>query len=176
MSQWVHAPYHKFHARETYMVTGATLNKQLLFKSNDELDLLQNTFFTLALHYNWRLEAWALFSNHYHFIAQSPENSSTLKKIITHFHASTARLLNELQGTPGRKVWYQYWDTHLSFQNYYLARLNYVMQNPVKHGMVNCAKAYKWCSASWFEQNASQVYYLNVTNFKIDKTSILDDF
>ena len=33
----------------------------------------------------------------------------------------------------------------------YLARLNYVHQNPVKHGLVRVANQYRWCSAAWLE-------------------------
>jgi hypothetical protein len=36
----------------------------------------------------------------------------------------------------------------------WLARLNYVHQNAVKHGLVPIAHQYPWCSAPWFETNA----------------------
>jgi putative transposase len=176
MTNWPHAPHHAFNQKGTYMVTGSTLDKKLLFKTQEELDLLQAIFLNLASHYQWHLEAWALFPNHYHFIAQSPNDPKTLKKLISHLHATTARELNRLHQTPGRKVWYQYWDSLITFQISYLARLNYVMQNPVKHGMVAYAKDYKWCSAAWFEANASKSQYLTVTNFKTDQVSVIDDF
>lgn len=158
------------------MVTGATLYKEHLFKTPEELDLLQNTLLSLALRYDWHLEAWALFPNHYHLIAQSPEDPSTLQRFISHFHNTTSRSLNILQQKPGRKVWYQYWDSHITFQASYLARLNYVMQNPVRHGVVLSATEYRWCSAQWFEQHAPKAYYATVSNFKIDTVSVLDDF
>ena len=115
------------------MVTGATLAKEHFFKTDDELDLLQDALLSLAARYQWHLEAWSIFPNHYHMIAQSPETAATLKNFITHFHANTARELNVRHQKPGRKIWYQYWDTQLTFHNSYLARLNYVMQNPVRH-------------------------------------------
>jgi putative transposase len=96
--------------------------------------------------------------------------------MITHLHASSARKLNELHLTPGRKIWYQYWDTRITFQSSYLARLNYVMQNPVKHKIVHKADQYKWCSASWFEKNASKAYLETVTNLNTDGAQVLDDF
>ena len=176
MTQWPHAPLHIFNEKGTYMVTGSTLGRELLFKTPEELDLLDNHLKALALDYKWNLEAWAIFSNHYHFIAQSPEDPSTLKKFVTHFHSITARLLNTQQNTPGRQVWYQYWDTRLTYQNSYLARLNYVMQNPVRHKIVESAETYKWCSTFWFKQNAPKSYIKTVLNFKIDGVKILDDF
>src|SRR6185295_13265442 len=41
-----------------------------------------------------------------------------------------------IDNATGRQVWYNFWDTKLTFENSYLARLNYVHQNPVKHGLV----------------------------------------
>ena len=64
--RWPHAPCHRFDAVGTYMITASTLHKKLLFQSVQELDLLQNTIFELSLKYEWKLEAWTIFPNHYH--------------------------------------------------------------------------------------------------------------
>lgn len=176
MCSWPHAPCHRFNSAGTYMVTGSTFNKQHLFRTFDDLDLLQKIFFELAEKYQWKLEAWALFSNHYHFIARSPENPNNLSPFMRHFHSSTARALNDLHQVPGRVVWYQYWDTQLTYYASYLARLNYVMQNPVKHGRVSAAEMYPWCSIHWFKQHSSSVQRAIVTNMKIDMVNVYDDF
>lgn len=115
-------------------------------------------------------------SNHYHFVAQSPENPESLSKFIAHLHANSARKLNELHRTAGRKIWYQYWDSRITFQNSYLARLNYVMENPVRHRVVEHSRQYKWCSAAWFEKSASKAHYETVHAFPVDSVHILDDF
>lgn len=158
------------------MVTGATINKEKLFNQDQELDFLQHLLLELADHYQWKLEAWAIFPNHYHFIAQSPAHAKSLGKFITHLHASSAKKLNELHKTPGRKVWYQYWDSQITFQNSYLARLNYVMQNPVKHKIVLKADQYNWCSAGWFENNVSLAHLKTVTSLNTDSVHVIDDF
>jgi putative transposase len=56
------------------------------------------------------------------------------------------------------------------------ARLNYVHQNPVKHGLVQVANQYPWCSASWFETNARSGFVQSVYSFKIDRLNVPDDF
>lgn len=176
MNHWFHAPHHSFNEKGTYMVTAATYKKERIFTQPEELDLLQNELLILAKHYQWNLEAWALFSNHYHFIAQSDQHPDTMRNFITHFHAASAKVINHSQGKEGRKVWYQYWDSHITFHRSYLARLNYVIQNPVKHQIVEQANQYKWCSASWFENNTSKAYFNTVTSFKTDSVKIFDDF
>ena len=158
------------------MITAATLYKQPLFDSPDKLTLLENRLLSLAKDYNWQLEAWAVFSNHYHFIARSQTRSSDLKQLLKHLHSDTARSLNALDRKPGEVVWYNFWDTMLTFEESYLARLNYVHQNPVKHGLVPVANQYEWCSAAWFERTAPAATVKTIYGFKIDKLRIDDDY
>ena len=89
---------------------------------------------------------------------------------------TTAKQLNDWDATPGRQVWFQYWDGHITFEKSYLARLNYVHNNPVRHGVVQFAENYRWCSASWFIQNASPALVATVKGFKTEKLDIPDDF
>lgn len=176
MRSWPHAPIHILNEKGTYIVTGATYNKEHFFKEPTHLNDLQETLLELADKYQWHLEAWAIFSNHYHFIAQSPDHPITLRKFINHFHSSTSRRLNEEQQLPNRKVWYQFWDTKITYQRSYLARLNYVMQNPVKHQLVNCPTLYPWCSAAWFKRNVTTARWKTVMAVKTDSVNIHDEF
>lgn len=120
-----------------------------------------------------------MFSNHYHFIArpaQGPSARADLGLMIKALHERTARELNELDAQPGRRVWHNYWDTSLTFEASYRARLNYVMQNPVKHGLVAAAEDYRWCSAAWFERVNTGAWVQTIQRFKTDKLKIDDDY
>jgi len=91
-------------------------------------------------------------------------------------HTRTAGWVNRLDNTPGRKVWHNFWDTRLTYQKSYLARLNYVHQNAVKHGLVLVANQYSWCSARWFEALASSGMVRAIYGFKTDGLSVSDTF
>ena len=84
--------------------------------------------------------------------------------------------MNRLDQSPGREVWFNFWDAKLTYERSYLARLNYVHQNAVKHGLVQVANRYAWCSASWFERTASLSAVKTIYSFKTDKLNIHDDF
>jgi REP-associated tyrosine transposase len=125
------------------------------------------------------LEAWSVFSNHYHFVAQSPQSENTaesLSEMISLFHEKTAKWINKLDQQTGRKVWHNFWDTQLTFERSYLARLNYVHQNPVKHGLVLVATRYPWCSAAWFERTARPAQVKTIYAFKLDKVKVYDEY
>lgn len=141
MTDWPHAPPHRTSLKGTYMITAGTYQKNPLFNTPDKLTLLQNSLLTLSKKYHWNLKAWAIFANHYHFIADSttPEN---LKALISELHLRTAQHINAIDHQLGRQVWFQYWDSFISYQRSYLARLNYVMKNPVKHRLTDLATNY----------------------------------
>jgi len=175
IKDWPHAPVHRLGPDGVYIVTGATLYKTHFFNNAEKLTLLESSVLTLAKKYEWQLEAWAVFVNHYHLIARG-DNSDPLDKYLKHLHSETARELNRLDGCEGRTVWYNFWDTKLTFERSYLARLNYVHQNAVKHGLVRVANQYPWCSAGWFERTSSPATVKTIYSFKTDKVNIMDDY
>ncbi len=176
MNVWPHAPLHFAEAKGAYMVTAGTYGKLHHFREAARLGFLHDKLLTLAAEYGWQLQAWAVFSNHYHFIAISDERSRLLRQFIQTLHSQTALHANELDGAAGRQVWFQYWDTLLTFERSYLARLNYVHQNPVRHGLVRRAANYPWCSAGWFELRAAPAFFKAVSAFKTDRINVRDDF
>ncbi len=173
---WPHAPVHRFNSDGIYMVTGATLRKAHLFEGPEKLTLLETSLLSLAIQYGWQIEGWSVFVNHYHLIARSQLQAESLGNFLNHLHSETARKLNQLDQLPGRTVWYNFWDTKLTFERSYLARLNYVHQNAVKHGLVRLANQYPWCSAGWFERAASPAMIKTIYGFKIDRLNIADDY
>jgi putative transposase len=173
---WPHAPLHRLSEKGTYMLTTGTCRKAHVFQGPDRLTLLESNLLLLAAKYEWHLEAWAVFSNHYHFVGHSNCSPPRLKEFLTELHANTARQVNELDGMAGRQVWHSFWDKQLTFEKSYLARLNYVHQNAVKHGLVPVANQYRWCSAAWFERTARPAQVKTIYGFKTDSLKISDDF
>jgi len=173
---WHHSPLHELSESGAYMVTAGTYRKVMLFASEERLSLVQEGLFRVSAEYHWQLQAWAIMANHYHFIAVPEHEAATLADMTRTLHAETALAVNRLDRTPGRRVWFEYWDTHLTFEKSYLARLNYVHSNPVHHGLVPVASAYPWCSAGWFEQNAKPSFYKTVSSFRFDRLRVPDDF
>jgi len=173
---WPHAPVHRLADNSIYFVTASTLYKQHFFDTPKKRDLLERLLLSFAKTFNWQLEAWAVFANHYHIVARGNSASQNLGEFLHDFHGVSSHELNKLDDTGGRKVWYNFRDTRLTHQHSYLARLNYVHQNPVKHELVAVANQYPWCSAAWFERVASPAQVKMIYGFKIDRLAVDDDF
>ena len=175
MFDWPHAPLHRFSEAGIYFVTGGTYLKQHLFREPTSLDRLQSLLFALATEHRCFLQAWSLFSNHYHLVVEQrePERVSVMLK---RFHIESARGINARHGAKGRQVWFQYRDTQLTLEKSWLARLRYTHENAEHHGLVRVASEYPWCSASWFVRTAQPAFVDTVRRIKIDRVSVYDDF
>ena len=103
-------------------------------------DWFQGSLFALSEEFGWTLEAWAILSNHYHFIGHSPDlqdSAESLRAMVRKLHSLTTKELNRRDNKPGRtRLWHNFRETHITHQRSYLARLHYVHQNAVHHKLV----------------------------------------
>lgn len=178
-TSWHHAPEHRLAGRGAYMVTCGTLHKSPILTTPSRLSDFQNLLFERAMAFGWRLQAWAILSNHYHWMGLSPEGAGdacSLKKLVGQLHEISAKRLNREDGVTGRQVWYNYWDSHITYEASYLARLKYVHDNPAHHGIVPNAANYAWCSRSWLERTANSAFVRQLDSFKTDTLKVPDDF
>jgi len=176
---WPHAPLHQLSERGTYFVTAGTYLKAHHFRGRQRLAVLHRGLLNVARDFGWQLEAWAVFSNHYHFVAHSPptgDDATSLPCMLGFLHEQTAKWLNRLEDARGRQVWFNFRETRLTYEKSYLARLHYVHQNAVKHKLVAVANQYPWCSAAWFERTARPAQVKTIYGFNTDQLKIYDEY
>jgi putative transposase len=157
------------------MLTACTYRRVPVFNSRAKLDLIAGQLFNASEKYGAELQAWAIFPNHYHFIARFG-GPPRLTALVREFHALTARTVNRWDSAANRRVWFQYWDTHITYSRSYYARLNYVHRNPVRHGVAKIAENYPWCSAGWFARLAEPSFRKTIDSYPIDRLNVRDDF
>jgi len=89
---WPHAPPHRLTGNGTYFVTAGCYQRQHHFRGATRLKVLHRGLLTVARDFGWQLEAWAVFSNHYHFVAHAPErehNARSLPLMLSRLHEKT---------------------------------------------------------------------------------------
>jgi putative transposase len=173
---WPHAPLHRLGEHGAYIVTAGTLHKEHHFRGSQRLEILEAALLRLMKQSGWRVEAWAVFSNHYHCVVQAEAAADDLRAVLTALHSDTAREVNRDDQAAGRQVWHNFWDTRLTFEKSYFARLCYVHENAVKHNLVRVANQYPWCSAAWFERTAAPAQVRTIYGFKTDKVRVQDEY
>jgi len=175
LRDWPHSPMHRLSEAGTFIVTAGTYQKQTFFNTPSRLTRLTNLFLELAEKQGWQLHAWAVFPNHYHFVGESGD-ARRLRELVRELHSRSAKGINREDNCEGRKVWFSYWESRITFHKSFLARLNYVHENAVRHGLVLKASAYTWCSAGWFERKADRAFVRMVRSLPTDRVSVPDDF
>jgi putative transposase len=176
VSRWPHSPSHVVDHPGSYILTAATYRKERIFEGPDRLTYLEGLLLDELDRAGWGVQAWAVFPNHYHFVGHSPDTGLGLTELTRRVHGQSAIWVNKLDGTPGRRVWYRCWDTRITFERSYLARLAYVHKNAVRHGLCATPEQYQWCSASWFRQRASRAFFESVMSFSTDRVNVFDEF
>src|SRR4051812_980556 len=112
---WLHAPTHHLSTAGTYFVTAGTYEKAHFFRGDERCAVLQRGLLKLLKEAGWHLEAWAVFSNHYHFVAHSPASEAVnLSDTLKELHRRSAIWVNKLDNATDRAVWHNYWETRAS--------------------------------------------------------------
>jgi len=144
-----HSPPHPVREHDMYLLTAAcyehTHHMQDQTRHRQVLDALFEQFVSVGM----EIRAWVVLPNHYHLLVKVAEFAA-LSRCFSHVHGPTARQWNREEGTAGRKVWYRFSDRGIRSEGHYFTTLNYIHNNPVKHG---CAQSpYEWAESSvhWY--------------------------
>src|SRR5436190_20873599 len=108
---WPHAPLHRLSEQGTYFVTVGTYLRQHYFRGRERLSVLNRGLLSVCREFGWAIEALAMFSNHYHFVAHSPFGRPTaenLPAMLGKLHGKTARWINRLDKVEAPMVWHNY--------------------------------------------------------------------
>ena len=173
-----HTPAHYFKSNSTYMLTGATYKKIKLLKGDEPKIIFYNSLKKGCENYNWKIIAWVILDNHYHIMLRAPEKADTLSNLVRDLHKFTALWMKKNIGVAKylKRVWYNYWDTCITYEKSFLARINYIHHNPVKHGYVECALEYPFGSYYEAYRERGKMWIENEKNYPWDNVNVYDDF
>ncbi len=75
-----------------------------------------------------------------------------------------------------KKVFYNYWDTCITYENLYFTRLNYIWYNPVKHGYVDSPEQWKFGSYYYRFKGEEKELKELLKKYPFHDIKIRDDF
>jgi len=176
--EYNHNPPHLFSPNSKYFITGATYKKKMWFKSNDAKESLLKSINIGFDQHGWILEDWVILDNHYHLLGNAPDGRSNLSRMMQEIHKFVALWIKKKIPESGgpEKIMYNYWDTCIAYEASYFARLNYIWNNPVKHGYADNAE--DWVYGSYYKKAEKDKEELRkiIAEYPCDKVNIKDDF
>jgi REP element-mobilizing transposase RayT len=112
-----------------YHVVTRGNNKQAIF--DDALRaLILNMMERVAKRFDWRVYAWALMTNHYHFVFQIGNNG--LSDGMCELNTGFARASNARFGRIDHCFGERFWSTHLETDRHLLESIRYATWNPAR--------------------------------------------
>lgn len=139
-----HSPAHLFIDNSVYFITSATYQKRPLLKPETIKQHLLITIEACLTEKNWRLDHWVILDDHYHLLVIS-DKGEDLPKIFRKIHGLSAHFI-QAKVPCELPVWWNYWDYCPRDEKDFFIRLNYLLNNPVKHGYVTDLKDYPYSS------------------------------
>lgn len=141
-----HTPAHLFVDDTPYFITGAIYRQRPLLAATAQKEYLLELIRDFFGRHDWELHHWVVLDNHYHLLGKS-RRGRDLPRIMRAIHSRSA--LDIRRATTGAKpIWWNYWDYCPRNQKEYLTRLNYLLNNPIKHGYVTSLYDYPFSSFS----------------------------
>jgi putative transposase len=131
-------PYHPPHHYADslfYFITARTFDRRRVWRSDVAKRIFLAELRSAVLDYGVPLYAWAILREHYHVLVYI-EQRSQLVSFIKRLHGASAIQINKRERTPGRKVWYNYWDYCPRDDRDFYRVFNYIHIQPVRHGVL----------------------------------------
>lgn len=175
--RYLHNPAHLFRPNAVYFVTASTCRKVAHIAPEHRRAFLQTELLGLLRYYDWTIIAWVVLPNHYHVLAQANDQSAfKLPQWVSSLHRRCALCWNREDNQPGRRVWWNYWDTCITGPGAFYARLNYIHWNPVKHGLVKAPEQYPYSSYRLYLESDPEMFHRIQMNYPYDRVKVYDAF
>jgi len=96
-----------------------------------------------------KVYAWVILPNHYHAVVRTPKVKVILKR-LGKLHGRTSFEWNGEENGRGRQVWCNCVETVIKSDRHLMASINYVHNNPVRHGYADKWRDWPFSSAQDF--------------------------
>ena len=98
----------------------------------------------------YRLSAWVVMPNHVHLLL-TPQDGWPLSRIVKDMKSFTSREANKLLGRRGQFWMEDYFDRYVRDAKHFANAIAYIENNPVKAGLVETAREWRFSSARFRE-------------------------
>ena len=128
----------------TYILSAATYEHvEILSMADGRMNEVEQEILELCELYCTSIYAWVFLFNHYHILLRT-DRMKELRKEIGRFNGRSAFKWNGQDDARGRIVWRNCFERKIRSQRHFHASVNYILQNPVRHGY-----AVKWEDWPW---------------------------
>ncbi len=157
-----------------YFITAKTINGQWFLRPAKYKQILFDKIIEKTRKFNTNLIAYVILANHYHLIIKI-DSGKILPKMMAEINGASSRAINSADGVINRKIWWNYFDHVIRNEKDFFSHLNYIHQNPIKHGESKNFE-YEFSSyKSWQKQKGSDYLEDAFRKYPIIDFMVLND-
>lgn len=127
-------PKHLLQDNSFYFITVKTIQGQWFLKPKKYKEILLETIKNKTQKFSLVLVAYAILNNHYHLIIKV-KNAKDLNMFMKELNGASSYAINSADNATSRKIWWNYYDHIIRNDMDFFKHLNYIHQNPIKHGI-----------------------------------------
>ena len=146
-----HGPPHPDAPGDYRIVSATCYEHRHILRTHERLDWFEHELLATLHDLQAPCAAWCVLSNHYHVLVQI-SNMRHFTRVLGQLHGRSAFQMNTEDAQRGRKVWYRAQDRCMRSERHFFTTLNYIHNNPVKHGYVTRWQAWPFSSFAWYLQ------------------------
>ncbi len=155
-----HGPPHLEAAPGFRLITGVCFEHEMILRSCARLKWFEEEILRSLREWRIACAAWCILPNHYHALLQI-DDIKAFSKCLGQFHGRTSYIMNEEDDACGRRVWYRSQDRAMRSDRHFFTSINYIHNNPVKHGYVKKWQDWPFSSIHWYLQNKGRPWLLD---------------
>ena len=144
-----HGPPHLEAPGHYRIVTGSCFEHRMLLSNPDRLCWFEDQLLMQVRKIGVPCAGWIVLPNHYHLLVQI-QDMAAFSRGLGQLHGRTSFEMNREDNARGRRVWYRSEDRCMRSEAHYYTTLNYIHNNPVKHGYVNKWTDWPYSSVHWY--------------------------
>jgi putative transposase len=156
-----HSPPHPEALGAYRLVSAACYEHRHLLHTPESLEWFERELLSTLAEAAQTCAGWCVLSNHYHALVQITD-MHRFARALGRLHGRTSFQMNLEDGQRGRKVWYRCQERCMRSEAHYYVTLNYVHNNPVKHGYVEKWQAWPCSSFHWYLQTYGRDWLLDL--------------
>lgn len=146
-----HSPPHIDAPGAFRIITGTCFEHAHILSTDQRMSWFEQQLLEHLREQNLECTAWVVLPNHYHTLVKI-DDISDFSRRQGQLHGRTSFMINREDGQRGRQVWYRCQDRCMRSERHYYTTLNYIHNNPVKHGYVQKWGDWPYSSFHWYLQ------------------------
>ena len=144
----------------TYHVIARGNNKECIFEEERDKEYLLKQFKDIKQGMGFKVYAYVIMNNHYHFVIQIMDQS--LYKIMHHIHNKYSKYYNNQYERVGHVFQGRYKALLIQDERYLLSVVRYVHHNPIKANICKKTDEYRWSSDIFYRKNLNDFADIDV--------------